>query len=720
MESQPKPGRNGPGRCPKAARSPYTVKACQECRRRRAKCDGAKPSCTRCLDRGSECKFTPRDDSRGTAPKSLVLLLQDRIELLEQVLWLHSIDVNASIAQLKAGRTSLHGGAATTSNQATSSTAQQTPQSTEPDGALCLKESFGVEGDGEVSYFGSSSGRVELLQMNSLGTDDTAAMMPTTSIQSRFNRFCQEIASTPGVSDELKVHLIDLYFHWEQPWCQLVDEGLFRQSMQNKGRYFSPLLLNCILAIGSRYSDRPEVRSVRDDPNTAGQAFLEIAEVLLHFDLQYPSITTIQSLGILAMMYVATGSDSKGWLRHGMAVRLALDMGLNLNCSIMDRYRVLSDVESKLRMQIFWSLYCTDKLWASYTGRICTMLESQASVELPLPTVTCPDEYQPNEALLVLLHALSTQCQILEKILMSLYAPKRLPLGIQQQAFFDSCLLQLKSWKYRLPANLQVKSPLASKTQILPQVYILHMVYHTSIIMLAKPFLARRQEPPAQEPSTMAQHEGQAGRIAERAATLCMEAAREICFLGEQYRKSFGSFRHSPVTATHCTLSAVLFFFFSLKHCRQDESEDEEAVSPKAIAKLINSSVVTLGELAHSWMPARQYWRAILAIVKDSQNLQEQGAMRRNGPEFAPSLRSASPAPSEHSVERGGSVWARALDGADAATDPLQHVVGWPNSGDYGFPGFGGESFSNGLLMDLPYDFDYDIFSGNSAGGFEF
>ncbi|RDW63052.1 fungal specific transcription factor domain-containing protein [Aspergillus mulundensis] len=214
-------------------------------------------------------------------------------------------------------------------------------------------------------------------------------MAPPPSARSRLNQFCQEIESTPDISEELKEHLVVLYFKWEQPWCQLVDESLFRQSMHSQGRYFSPLLLNSILAIASRYSDRPEVRSVRDDPNTAGQTFLEVAEVFLHFDLQYPSITTIQSLGILAMMYVATGSDSKGWLRHGMAVRLALDMGFNLDHPSLSKSNVLPDVEKKLRRQIHWALYCTDKTWASYTGRVCTMLvcmiPHQPSI---VPTIT--------------------------------------------------------------------------------------------------------------------------------------------------------------------------------------------------------------------------------------------------------------------------------------------------------------------------------------------
>lgn len=75
------------------------------------------------------------------------------------------------------------------------------------------------------------------------------------------------------ISEELESHLIDLYFMWEQPWCQVVDESLFRESRATNGRYFSPLLLNCILAIGSRHSDRPEIRSNPDNPQTAGRVF---------------------------------------------------------------------------------------------------------------------------------------------------------------------------------------------------------------------------------------------------------------------------------------------------------------------------------------------------------------------------------------------------------------------------------------------------------------
>ncbi|OJJ30547.1 hypothetical protein ASPWEDRAFT_164812 [Aspergillus wentii DTO 134E9] len=525
------------------------------------------------------------------------MLLQNRIELLEKVLRLHSIDVNASIAQIRAGETSPVGGGPTAS---LASQQEQQQQPTELDGALCLEGTPDIDGDGEMRYFGSSSGRVELLQLN--GDKPATPSSPSTRI--RLNQLYQELDSAQATPAELEQHLVTLYYEWEQPWAQLVDESLFRHSQRTNGRYFSPLLLNCILAMGSRYSDRPEVRSSPDDPNTAGQTFLETAEVLLHFDLRSPSITTIQSLGIMAMIYVATGSDTKGWLRHGMAIRLALDMGFNLDSSILDQSCQLPDVEIKLRRQIYWALYCTDKLWASYTGRICTMLESQASVELPLSSpVDVDGAFESESGMLSMLHhALSTHCQILEKILTKLYAPKKLPPGAQKQTFLDSYLLELKSWKYNLPANLQIKHP--GKSKVLAHIFILHMVYQTSIIILAKPFLPKRSPRLSTESQSLTEAPTEI-----KASALCMEAAKEICILAEQYRKAFGSFRRSPITATHCTLLAVLLLSGSCG--------SEHGNSSNARMKLIESCLITLNELSDSWTPARQYWRGVLCLVEN-------------------------------------------------------------------------------------------------------
>lgn len=105
------------------------------------------------------------------------------------------------------------------------------------------------------------------------------------------------------VDQEVEAHLLDLYFVWDNPWFQVVDEALFRDSKSKKGRYYSPLLLHCILACGSRYSDRVEARSDPNDANTAGRPFLDTIEALLQDELKRPNITTIQSLAILSIVY---------------------------------------------------------------------------------------------------------------------------------------------------------------------------------------------------------------------------------------------------------------------------------------------------------------------------------------------------------------------------------------------------------------------------------
>lgn len=80
------------------------------------------------------------------------------------------------------------------------------------------------------------------------------------------------------------------------------------------------------------------------------------------------------------------GSDAAGWLYHGMASRLIVDMGINIDSTSVTGSAVLRPEEIQLRRQVYWALYCSDKLFASYTGRICTMLVSVRSSEDQMAT----------------------------------------------------------------------------------------------------------------------------------------------------------------------------------------------------------------------------------------------------------------------------------------------------------------------------------------------
>lgn len=70
-----------------------------------------------------------------------------------------------------------------------------------------------------------------------------------------------------------------------------------------------------------------------------------------------------------------------------MADRLALDMGLNLDGETLIESQCITLEEVELRRQIFWALYCDDKLSAAYTGRVCTMLVGCSLTLLALYTL---------------------------------------------------------------------------------------------------------------------------------------------------------------------------------------------------------------------------------------------------------------------------------------------------------------------------------------------
>lgn len=147
------------------------------------------------------------------------------------------------------------------------------------------------------------------------------------------------------------------------------------------------------------------------------------------------------------------GSDAAGWLHQGMANRLALDMGFNMDPSVLSGTVALPSIEIELRRQIYWALYCHDKLSASYTGRVCTLLvcciiknlfsflasyslsfvtqDSQGVVNKPFP-LCASDVYLPSangngqlraasQRDVVQLHrAMIDLCRIFEKVLLSL------------------------------------------------------------------------------------------------------------------------------------------------------------------------------------------------------------------------------------------------------------------------------------------------------------
>ncbi|THX79212.1 hypothetical protein D6D04_05313 [Aureobasidium pullulans] len=410
-----------------SARRKNTTKACEECRRRRAKynltrrkCDGRKPSCSRCTIRGIDCQFDAKEDGRKPASMSYVSLLRDRIRTLEEALRSQSIDTGAELTEFP------------TEYDSTLPSDFEDPyrsafnvQVASRDGAAEIEQlrrqfegTLNLDHDGETHFYGVTSGRLDFLT-SSQGVPDTVLEHKEGVTKLTIPSFFPDLLPM-SIPDELQLHLIEIYFTWANPWCPVINEELFRGSMYSGGKYCTPLLLMCIFSMGSRFTDRPEVRSDPASPYTAGRLFLEEAERLLQVELKSPKITTIQALTIMSVLYCAFGYDSACWLHEGMASRLMLEMGLNIDTTPLVASDSMPVEEAMLRRQMYWSLYSVDKLSASYTGRACTMLSFQGAVQMPFVKSGTSLVASRQDESMVFLNSQVKLCQIVEEILLNL------------------------------------------------------------------------------------------------------------------------------------------------------------------------------------------------------------------------------------------------------------------------------------------------------------
>lgn len=189
------------------------------------------------------------------------------------------------------------------------------------------------------------------------------------------------------------------------------------------------------------------------------------------------------------------------------------------------------------------------------------------------------------------------------------YAPKRLSLVDQRRDFFDSCLLSLKSWLYGLSTEL--KPVQGGAPNQFPQAYTLCMVYHTAVILLARPYI-----------QSQGLVNSAADPLGQKATAIFLEAARAIPSLGDQYRRVFGSFRRSPITATYANLSAALALLSPQNQYRARFNQADNAK--------LKSCIQTLEELSTAWMPPGKYRCSLLKTIQNHPAFQQRETATSN------------------------------------------------------------------------------------------
>lgn len=151
-------------------------------------------------------------------------------------------------------------------------------------------------------------------------------------------------------------HLLALYFCWEYPtFASLSKEHFMKDFLKGTHRYCSPILVNALLALGCRFSTKPNTRANPNDPRTAGDHFFQEALRLFYRESNHHNLTTIQALGIMSIREASCGRDSESWYYAGQSIRLAVEMGL---------HRLQNDGdEDEIAVQAatFWGAFALDQ-----------------------------------------------------------------------------------------------------------------------------------------------------------------------------------------------------------------------------------------------------------------------------------------------------------------------------------------------------------------------
>ncbi|OJJ45729.1 hypothetical protein ASPZODRAFT_68933 [Penicilliopsis zonata CBS 506.65] len=532
--------------------------SCEACRKRKVKCNGASPSCSRCAARGDTCVYS-------LAPTlSYTKQLESRVAQLEDAL--------AKLRDKQSPGRKETSPASTSDSSASPKLQYKLKQ--EQEGGHELPRDFEglqVGDDGRISFHGPTS----LFQLPSgLGSGTSTSTHLVQELEARKERLInnawreralEQMATIP----EPFQYLLDSHWCWIQPLFNFVYRPAFTRDMKINGPYYSDNLLDAILCHSVRWCKaEPNVGPLLEQYDN-GALFHRRAVSRLCESLQsgFISIPTVQTLLLLSAQECGRGNRIQAWLYSGMAFRMLDDLGITIDSRKYSNSAQLTDEDIEIRNRLFWSCYFWDKLISLYFGRAPIMqhssvspprmiLDDTAEMESWVPHgVIFPDgtHYPPAQA-----H--STSCfmkmcglaEILNQIMIHIYDPMRK----SSEAEFLNCIQEqgqnLAEWWEELPDYLKLVA-----TDLPPycppsHIVLLNCLYHTINILLHRPILCSHKLYQSRKNDWDKTHLVQ-----------CMASATTILSLYDLYCRTFGD-SHVVLSLAYSVYTAASIFLLEI------------------------------------------------------------------------------------------------------------------------------------------------------------
>lgn len=605
------------GAGPSKRRGQYASRACNGCRRRRCKCDGAQPTCGTCGFYGRECSWSLESDARRPVTKQLVESLRVKIQLLE-----------AEVAQLKATTDQataiprnpsttpglLADGSGSFDGSIPASPVQPTVGS--PSGLL-LPESRSVlplqeqpEDLFDVERPHPPSAQlINIAMYRYIFRIDTSIPSSELPKDAQISLTCEWNRHLPHLGDiQLSRFehdaLLQRCFSYGTSWCLGLIPELFLHDMlysltsesqprtHPRMQHYSPLLHCSLMAFATALSDNPIIRAP-----TTRTMFAARAKQWLDDEFRRPGMALVRALALLAEYHCGIGERDTGYMYMGMSFRAARALILSSDSEPWENEGFLAFPESLNRDWHFWSAFAQDKIMALDYERDYDIPIPRPSISLPSVDVeldkqpwlgelaqTSPHNGSPPN---MTTRTFLETCKLLVISTRVIDIVHRQALTTPEERTIINTHLQLDTWFNGLPEDLLVW---ARSTSPLPHVIVLHVCYWWIIIRLHQPFYHKAQEP-EQDPRMP---------ITDLSIKMCDRAAHKIVQLINMFNEHYG-IRFFP----RSMLKAI--FTAGMALLQESAAAPAAAVKKRSYAQdNVGTCIQALNSLSETWPCARE------------------------------------------------------------------------------------------------------------------
>ncbi|KAI8145110.1 fungal-specific transcription factor domain-containing protein [Fennellomyces sp. T-0311] len=499
-----------------------SMRACDECRKRKVKCDGVQP-CSKCRKSEIPCVFAKLPPKRGP-PKQYIELLEARLHLIEKAL--RTIDGPArrilddalaldSVKALNSPSSQEDAMEASVKEEdegpsvSSAAPCSPTPQSIDE------ADRFSINEIGQAMYVNDIKARID--RIPSIHNSDANPM--SFGKQSPHKYSADNTADSPQKMDtdaaseasssvptalphDVPQSLIKTYFAQVHKYVPMIHNPYFYKQLANKTDPPSPLLLYAMCAVASRWTG--DYTGASSGQIAPGFLYYQRAFAKIDEYSDAPRVSTIQALVLLTKYqeyYRRLGFFHRPGLYLGMAVRMCNDLGLPKLDPAPGPDEDPQEYEEKKRT--FWMVFIYDLMMSIEQGREPYFANIECTTEYPLATSEegpyLEEVVTNNNVVIQLARILSDILLMSRRVTTRQHAQgdQRSQVQIiEEQGKLFLLNTHLENFVHELPASLtyaptQNQASYPVDKQPINNVFVgfLHMTFHCSMILLHRHYV---------------------------------------------------------------------------------------------------------------------------------------------------------------------------------------------------------------------------------------